>query len=373
MSTRAAAADTQKELSYRKRLIEIANMINSAPSIQDILVDIKDKILDLAEAERVTIFALDTKNQELFSLFKVGKRRQGDPRPQDLRLHRRLHRPLAQDGQHQERLRRRGAGAAARQPALRLALGQDHRLPHQPGAGLPHPVRQVPAGRAAAHQQARRRRLHPARRGGGRRAGQDPGHRVLQPAQGRAQQQADQVRPAGGQGAGLGEGHRAGGGHRAREPARPRQRAHRRLPRPQGRAGARAGPVLQLRVLGAGRPQDVERPQGAPHRRLPQEEHVRAHREARGHAAGGHRRPLRPHPPGRAQDHEPRPALRVPGGAEERRHRVHQRHLRGHRVQPPGRGPGPHHHVAGQRRGGRGRGADDAGDAGAGRDRQRRS
>jgi type II secretory ATPase GspE/PulE/Tfp pilus assembly ATPase PilB-like protein len=72
MSTRAAAADTQKELSYRKRLIEIANMINSAPSIQDILVDIKDKILDLADAERVTIFALDTKNQELFSLFKAG-------------------------------------------------------------------------------------------------------------------------------------------------------------------------------------------------------------------------------------------------------------------------------------------------------------
>jgi type II secretory ATPase GspE/PulE/Tfp pilus assembly ATPase PilB-like protein len=72
MSTRAATADTQKELSYRKRLIEIANMINSAPSIQDILVDIKDKILDLVDAERVTIFALDTKNQELFSLFKVG-------------------------------------------------------------------------------------------------------------------------------------------------------------------------------------------------------------------------------------------------------------------------------------------------------------
>src|SRR5262245_19341623 len=72
MSTRAAAADTQKEPAYRKRLIDIANMINAAPSIQDILVDIKDKILDLADAERVTIFALDTKNQELFSLFKVG-------------------------------------------------------------------------------------------------------------------------------------------------------------------------------------------------------------------------------------------------------------------------------------------------------------
>src|SRR4029450_8691439 len=73
MSTRTVADATQKELSYRKKLIEIANVINSAASIQDILVDLKDKILDLVEAERVTIFALDTRNQELFSLFKAGQ------------------------------------------------------------------------------------------------------------------------------------------------------------------------------------------------------------------------------------------------------------------------------------------------------------
>jgi len=73
MATRIAGDPAQRELSYRKRLIEIANMINSAPSIQEILVDIKDKMLDLVEAERVTIFALDTRNQELFSLFKAGQ------------------------------------------------------------------------------------------------------------------------------------------------------------------------------------------------------------------------------------------------------------------------------------------------------------
>ena len=72
MATRTAADGTQKELSYRKRLIEIANAINSAGSIQDILVDIKDKMADLVESERVTIFALDTKHQELFSLVKAG-------------------------------------------------------------------------------------------------------------------------------------------------------------------------------------------------------------------------------------------------------------------------------------------------------------
>ena len=69
----ATADATQRELHYRKRLIEIANQINAASSIQDILVDLKDEMLELAAAERVTIFALDTKNQELFSLFKAGQ------------------------------------------------------------------------------------------------------------------------------------------------------------------------------------------------------------------------------------------------------------------------------------------------------------
>jgi type II secretory ATPase GspE/PulE/Tfp pilus assembly ATPase PilB-like protein len=72
MATRSVADGGARELSYRKKLIEIANQINSASSIQDILVDLKDRILDLVDAERVTIFALDTKNQELFSMFKAG-------------------------------------------------------------------------------------------------------------------------------------------------------------------------------------------------------------------------------------------------------------------------------------------------------------
>ena len=69
----AVADATQRELSYRKRLIEIANRINSAPGIPEILVDLKDPILDLVEAERVTLYALDPRNQELFSLFKAGQ------------------------------------------------------------------------------------------------------------------------------------------------------------------------------------------------------------------------------------------------------------------------------------------------------------
>jgi type II secretory ATPase GspE/PulE/Tfp pilus assembly ATPase PilB-like protein len=68
-----AVGDTQRELSYRRKLIEIANAINAAPSKVEILVDLRDRLLDLVEAERVTIFALDTRNQQLFSLFKVGQ------------------------------------------------------------------------------------------------------------------------------------------------------------------------------------------------------------------------------------------------------------------------------------------------------------
>ena len=71
-TTRPAGDSTQRELVYRKKLVEIANAINSAASIHDILVELKEKLADLVEAERVTIFALDTKSQELFSLLKVG-------------------------------------------------------------------------------------------------------------------------------------------------------------------------------------------------------------------------------------------------------------------------------------------------------------
>ena len=40
MSTGVANQSSQRELSYRKKLIEIANQLNSAGSMQDILVDI---------------------------------------------------------------------------------------------------------------------------------------------------------------------------------------------------------------------------------------------------------------------------------------------------------------------------------------------
>src|SRR6185503_14072221 len=68
----AAPSSLERELEFRKKLTAIANQINSAESIPHILMTLKDKILELLDAERLTIYAIDTKNQELYSLQKVG-------------------------------------------------------------------------------------------------------------------------------------------------------------------------------------------------------------------------------------------------------------------------------------------------------------
>ena len=212
MATRAAGDTTQRELSYRKRLIEIANMINSAPSIQEILVDIKDKMLDLVDAERVTIFALDTKNQELFSLFKAGQEVKEIRVPKTFGSIAGFTRPLPQDRQHQERLRRRGADPAPPEPASSTRAGT------RPPASAPTQVLASPIlfekyllGVLQLINKRGRRRLLAQGRGGRRGAGEDPRHRLLQPAPRGAHQQAVQVRPPRGQGPHLGEGHREGG------------------------------------------------------------------------------------------------------------------------------------------------------------------
>ncbi len=72
MAVQTPPSSLERELDYRKKLTNITNQINSADSIQHILVALKDKILELLDAERLTIYAVDTKNQELYSIQKAG-------------------------------------------------------------------------------------------------------------------------------------------------------------------------------------------------------------------------------------------------------------------------------------------------------------
>lgn len=73
VQAQANPSSMEKELEYRKKLTSITNQINSAESIPQILMTLKDRILELLDAERLTIYAVDTKNQELYSLQKVGE------------------------------------------------------------------------------------------------------------------------------------------------------------------------------------------------------------------------------------------------------------------------------------------------------------
>jgi type II secretory ATPase GspE/PulE/Tfp pilus assembly ATPase PilB-like protein len=68
----ATPSSLERELEYRKKLTAITNQINAAESIPQILMTLKDKILELLDAERLSIYAIDTKNQELYTITKAG-------------------------------------------------------------------------------------------------------------------------------------------------------------------------------------------------------------------------------------------------------------------------------------------------------------
>ena len=72
MTVQATTSSMERELEFRKKLTAITNQINSAESIPQILTTLKDRILELLDAERLTIYAVDTKNQELYSIQKIG-------------------------------------------------------------------------------------------------------------------------------------------------------------------------------------------------------------------------------------------------------------------------------------------------------------
>ncbi len=61
------------EINYRTRLQEICNKINAAANLDEILINLKDEITSLFEAERITVYVVDSKSRELVSRFKSGK------------------------------------------------------------------------------------------------------------------------------------------------------------------------------------------------------------------------------------------------------------------------------------------------------------
>ncbi len=72
MSTNVTQSETEKLLIFKDKLTKIINLIHSAQNLNEILLKSKDELLSLFNAERITIYAIDVKNQQLYSIYKVG-------------------------------------------------------------------------------------------------------------------------------------------------------------------------------------------------------------------------------------------------------------------------------------------------------------
>jgi type II secretory ATPase GspE/PulE/Tfp pilus assembly ATPase PilB-like protein len=62
----------QAEVEYRRKLQEIGNRIHAAANLDEILVNLKEEIIKLFDAERITIYVVDKLKQELVSRHKSG-------------------------------------------------------------------------------------------------------------------------------------------------------------------------------------------------------------------------------------------------------------------------------------------------------------
>jgi type II secretory ATPase GspE/PulE/Tfp pilus assembly ATPase PilB-like protein len=63
----------KRELQFTRRLNDITNKINSSNGIDDILINLRQSILSLFDAERLTIYVVDRANHEIVSRFKTGE------------------------------------------------------------------------------------------------------------------------------------------------------------------------------------------------------------------------------------------------------------------------------------------------------------
>lgn len=71
-TTNMDQADLQEKLRIRKALQDITNRIHAAKNTKQILVDLKDGILNLFNAHSITIYVVDKPKNEIFSIFLVG-------------------------------------------------------------------------------------------------------------------------------------------------------------------------------------------------------------------------------------------------------------------------------------------------------------
>jgi type II secretory ATPase GspE/PulE/Tfp pilus assembly ATPase PilB-like protein len=65
-------SDLKQEVVFRERLLEITNRVHAASDIDEILIDLKDDVTKLFDAERLTVYVVDGVKKELVSRIKTG-------------------------------------------------------------------------------------------------------------------------------------------------------------------------------------------------------------------------------------------------------------------------------------------------------------
>src|SRR5438105_8861116 len=59
----------QARLEYEQKLVQLVDRIHAAKGIDNIFIELQDEILDLLDADRMTIYAVDIAKKELYSRF----------------------------------------------------------------------------------------------------------------------------------------------------------------------------------------------------------------------------------------------------------------------------------------------------------------
>lgn len=64
--------ELRKKLAYEQKLKAISNEIHTAKNIDEVLIKIKDRILELFDADRITIYSVSDSGDQIYSKFKTG-------------------------------------------------------------------------------------------------------------------------------------------------------------------------------------------------------------------------------------------------------------------------------------------------------------
>jgi hypothetical protein len=62
----------EERLRLQKKLQDITNRIHAAQNIAQILIDLKDGILNLFDAYSITLYVVDKPHNEIYSMFLAG-------------------------------------------------------------------------------------------------------------------------------------------------------------------------------------------------------------------------------------------------------------------------------------------------------------